>query len=263
MTDSLVYVYAILPAPVSIEIRGIDETDVRFVHSAGLTAAVSDVPGEDFGEEPLNTNLTDMAWLAPRAVAHQDVNQRLFEDSDAIVPLAFGTVFRDDDRVRQFLDSQTAALRQHLEKVRGAGEWVLALHLLRQPDPEDVAAASPMILQLRKQVADSPPGRAHLLRQRLHTLERDESRRLQSEAAQKVLGTLRAISLGVFREPLPTDAVEKPLLRASVLVSRAAEADFVDEVDRLRKRWPEPTYRLLLTGPWPPYRFAGLTDDTE
>jgi hypothetical protein len=120
-----------------------------------------------------------------------------------------------------------------------------------------------MIIGLREQIANSPPGRAHLLRRQLQTLERDESRRVQSEAAQRVLDTLRAISLAVFREPLPSDAVEKPLLRASVLVPRATEADFMDEVDRLRERWPEPTYRLLLTGPWPPYRFAGLTDDAQ
>ena len=42
---------------------------------------------------------------------------------------------------------------------------------------------------------------------------------------------------------------------------RLGETAFMDEVDRLRQRWPEPTYRLLLTGPWPPYRFAGLQRD--
>ena len=263
MTSSLVYVYAILSSPLSVEIRGIDAASVRFVTRGDLAAAVSDVPAEAFGEQALNTNVTDMAWLGPRAVAHQDVNAQLFERSEAIVPLAFGTVFHDDARVQEFLSAQSTALRQHLERVRDASEWVVALHLLRPLNPEDVAADSPMIMGLRQQIANSPPGRAHLLRQRLQTIERDESRRLQSEAAQNVLNALRAISLDVFREPLPTDAVEKPLLRASVLVRRESEADFMDEVDQLRKRWREPTYRLLVTGPWPPYRFAGLTDDAE
>ena len=92
----------------------------------------------------------------------------------------------------------------------------------------------------------------------LAVLERAESRRVQAEAATQLFDTLRTTSVDVFREPLPTDAVERPLLRASVLVRRDAETEFVDEVARLRGRWPEPTYRVLLTGPWPPYRFAGL-----
>jgi hypothetical protein len=47
-------------------------------------------------------------------------------------------------------------------------------------------------------------------------------------------------------------------LRVSVLVRRQDESQFVDEVERLRARWPEPTYRWLLTGPWAPYRFGGI-----
>jgi hypothetical protein len=100
-----------------------------------------------------------------------------------------------------------------------------------------------------------------LLRRQLATLERDEARRMQSEAAMGLLDALRATAVDVFQEPLPSDTVERPLLRASVLARRDAESEFMDQVDRLRQRWPEPHYRLLLTGPWPPYRFAGLQRD--
>jgi len=89
-------------------------------------------------------------------------------------------------------------------------------------------------------------------------LERDEARRLRGEAAEQMLDGLRAVAADVYREPLPTDTVERPLLRTSVLVRRKDESRFLDEVERLRARWPEPTYRLLLTGPWPPYRFGGI-----
>jgi hypothetical protein len=92
------------------------------------------------------------------------------------------------------------------------------------------------------------------------TLTRDEARRIQIDAVSRVLGALRVTAADVFQEPLPSDAVEKPLLRASVLVRRADETRFMDAMDGLRRDWPEPTYRLLLTGPWPPYRFGGLPD---
>jgi hypothetical protein len=222
-----------------------------------LAAAVSDVPSEDFEEEPLNTNVRDMNWLGPRAVAHQDVNAWLFEAVEAVVPLAFGTVFRNDERVRLLLTEQAASLRAQLDRVRGCAEWVVAMHLLREPNAEEVAAMSPSVQALRGEIEASSPGRAHLLRRQLAGLERDESKRVQTEAAGQVIDALQPVVVDVFKEPLPSDSVERPLLRASVLVRRAAEPEFLDQVDRLRDRWPEPTYRLLLTGPWPAYRFGG------
>jgi hypothetical protein len=255
---SLVYVYAVLPRPLASEVKGIAGRRVRYIEQDELAAAVSDVSAEEFDEEPLNDNVRNMAWLGPRAVAHQEVNARLHDESEAIVPLAFGSVFRDDDRVRQLLRDEHQALSQRLETVRGNAEWVLALHLMREPDEEAVTSASPAIQAMRQEITASAPGRAHLLRRQLSTLERDEARRIQADAAEQVLDAMKAVAIDVFVEPLPSDTVERPLLRASVLVARKDEAEFVERIDALRARWPEPTYRLLLTGPWPPYRFGGL-----
>jgi hypothetical protein len=253
---SLVYVYAVLDKPVDVDAQGIDELPVRWVSENALAAAVSEVAAEDFEEEPLNTNVRNLGWLGPRALAHQDVTARLFEASEAVVPLTFGTVFRDDDRVRHLLSEQNQALKSRLDAVRGCAEWVVALHLLQQPD----AAQSTAVTALRHEIESSSPGRGHLLRRRLETLERDEAQRITAEAAESALGTLRQAARDVYVEPLPADAVERPLLRASVLVTRERETAFMDHVDRLRQQWPEPTYRLLLTGPWPPYRFGGLAE---
>ena len=133
----MIYVYAILAGPVEAQLQGIGGAPVGWVTSGALAAAVSDVPGEDFDEEPLNANVRDMGWLGPRAIAHQDVNARLFDLADAVVPLAFGTVFRDESGARQLLGNQAAALRARLDRVRGCAEWVLTLHLLREASRSD------------------------------------------------------------------------------------------------------------------------------
>jgi hypothetical protein len=255
---SLVYVYGVLESPLAVELAGIGGRAVRWVTHNELTAAVSDVPADEFGEQALNEGLQDMAWLGPRAVAHQAVNARLHELADALVPLAFGTVFRDDERVREMLRDQTVLLKERLKVVHERAEWVVALHQLQPTDTQELAKSSPAVQSLAAEIETSLPGRAHLLRRRLAELERDEARRLQSDAADHVLANLRAVAADVYREPLPNDTIDRPLLRASVLVGRADEARFIDLVDRLRRTWPEPTYRVLLTGPWPAYRFGGL-----
>jgi len=260
---SLVYVYAVLVEPWAGELTGINGQPVRWITHAGLAAAVSDVPAEEFGEEPLNENVRSMTWLEPRAVEHQNVNYRLHDAVEAMIPLAFGTVFRNDDRVRQVLRERSGTLTERLEVVRGCGEWVLALELLREPGPELVAQASAAVRALHAQIESSAPGRAHLLRRRLVELEREEARRLRVQAAEETLASLREVAVDVYREPLPVDTVAQPLLRASILVRRQDEAQFMSRVERLRARWPEPTYRLLVTGPWAPYRFGGIDADDK
>lgn len=255
---ALIYVYAVLPEPVAGDLSGIDARPVRWIAEGGLAAAVSEVPSEEFDEQPLNEHVRDMGWLGPRAVAHQEVNYRLHADGLASVPLAFGTVFRDDERVRQLLRDEAPVLAERLGAVRGCAEWVVALHLMQVPGAEFLSEASAAIQALRGEIDSSSPGRAHLLRRRLAELERDEARRLTGEAAEKVLSSLGQVSVAAYAEPLPTDTVERPLLRASLLVRREAEPRFLDVIESLRVQWPEPVYRLLLTGPWPPYRFGGL-----
>jgi hypothetical protein len=259
---SLVYVYAVLPEPVAGDLSGIDAHPVRWIAEGGLAAAVSDVPSEDFDEQPLNERVRDMSWLGPRAVAHQEVNYRLHAGGEASVPLTFGTVFRDDDRVRQLLRDQAPVLAERLGAVRGCAEWVVALYLLREPDADYLAQSSPAIQTLLGEIQSSSPGRGHLLRRRLAELQRDESRRLKSEASDEVLSSLRQVAAAAYPEPLPADTVERPLLRVSLLVRREAESRFLDEVERMRAQWPEPVYRLQLTGPWPAYRFGGLRPET-
>ena len=50
------------------------------------------------------------------------------------------------------------------------------------------------------------------------------------------------------------------LAKACLQAGRLEEAQ--DAVERLRERWPEPVYRLLLTGPWPPYDFVQMQLDS-
>jgi hypothetical protein len=258
--NDLVYVYAILRHPLAEAFEGIDGRPLRWVlNDAGnLAAAVTDVPADEFDEEPLNARVRDLSWLGARAVAHQAVNERLWARSSGSLPLAFGTVFRDDSRVRQLLQDEADSLRQRLERVSGRGEWVVALHRVTASTADELDRSSQQLQRLHAEIESSTPGRAHLLRRQAATLERDEARRLDLEAAASLEELLRGVAEDVFREPLPTEDVERPLARLSALVKRQDETTFLDIIDSVRRRWPEPTYRVLLTGPWPPYRFAGL-----
>jgi gas vesicle protein GvpL/GvpF len=254
----LVYLYAILAAPApNAELRGIDERPVRWLNEHDLVAAVSDVPPAEFEEAPLNDHVRDLAWLEPRAVAHQAVNARVHELSPAMLPLAFGAVFRADAGVRDLLRTQALTLRARLDQVAGRSEWVVTLH-------RDEAAAlasldiSPRLRELHAEVQTASPGRAHLLRRRLVEERKRELGRVDAEVGERLASVLAELADAVYPEPLSAEAIERPLWRASLLVARSAESALLRGLDGLRAELEPRGYRVLLTGPWPPYRFGGL-----
>lgn len=238
-------------------LRGIDERPVRWIVEEQLAAAVSHVPAEDFEEAPLNERIRDLRWLEPRAVAHQTVTARLHELSPAVLPLSFGTVFRNEERVRDLLRNAGSSLRERLERVAGRSEWVLAVHR----DAEAALAsldASPRLRGLLAEVQTAPPGRAHLLKRRLAEARQAELRRADAEVEARLSTALGEVADAVFSEPLPAEAAERPMWRGSLLVGRAREADLVQALDGLRQELESRGYSLVLTGPWPAYRFGGL-----
>lgn len=239
---SLVYVYAVLEAPVAVSLRGMDGAPVRWVE-AELAAAVSDVAEADFAEEPLNERVRDLNWLGPRAIAHDAVNGQLWERAESVLPLAFGIVFRDDARVREVLTQRATEFKARLQRVRGKGEWVIALHA-------DALLTSDRIDALKQEIARASAGRAHLLKRRLVEVEREEQQRLQAEAADAFVREAESALDGVYVEPIPAEATERPLVRATVLVRDD------NGLKALVERWRERGYTVTQTGPTPPYRFA-------
>jgi hypothetical protein len=266
---TLRYVYAILAAgaaeaerPDRFALSGIEQAPVRLLVEGALAAALSDVPAEEFDEGPLNERVRDLAWLGPRAVAHQTVNGELFERFDAVLPLAFGAVFRDDEGVRRLLRERAASASAALDRVRGRGEWVIMVHRDEAAALASLDESSPALRDLREQLAAASPGRAYLLRRSVDELRRAELLRRDGEAIGEIVASLEPWVDDAYREELGARAPGGPVARASVLVARTAQPAFEEGLAAIEKRWQARGYALSVTGPWPPYRFGSLLSET-
>jgi gas vesicle protein GvpL/GvpF len=262
---SLRYLYAIFEAdPAAAAWRdeepllGVEAAPVRPLVEGALAGAVSDVPASDFDEGPLNEHVRDLDWLGPRALAHQQVNAHLFERVDAVLPLAFGAVFRDDNRVRRLLREQRADFLGRLARVRGRAEWVVTVHRDEAAALAALERSSTSLRDLRAQVEASSPGRAYLLKRREAELRREELLAGDAEATRAVVAALAGHAEDTYREAIAEGVRDGAITRVSFLVPRSREADFVDTVERLREHWCGRGYLVAPTGPWPPYRFGGL-----
>ena len=253
------YVYGIVHATDAVRVAsagltGIEEAPVGCVVEGALLAAASDVDEHEYGDTQLNEHVRDLDWLAMRAAQHQAVNGRLLELVGTVLPLSFGAIYRDDERVRQMLREDAADRGARLASLTGRGEWVVTV--TRDADtPVDDAD----VQALDAQIAASPPGRAFLLdKQRGTTLSRSIQRR-DSEAADDALARLGAIAERTYREPVAAGGTDAVALRASMLVARDREPELVTAIRELERQLGERGYRVRASGPWPAYRFGGMS----
>jgi hypothetical protein len=269
---TLTYAYAVLPAGTPADaalaagtIAGIDGAPVSRVEQGGLLAAVSKVPAAEFEEEPLNRSMRDLAWLGPRAEAHQAVNARLATLTDALLPLAFGAIYRTADSLRAFLVAQREPLQVRLDSVRGHAEWVLSLRrdddVLRASLPRE----SEPLRALAEEIAASAAGRAYLLRRRQREVQREESQRFDLVAASAVTALVEAMGGRTYPERIVAPAAGlgpapggRLIFRLSALVGRAEGGRLLEAVQRYAQAWQPRGYSLTASGPWPPYRFGAL-----
>ncbi len=254
---SLVYVYAIARAGTApTRLRGLDDAAVRTVAAGDLVAFVSDVAERDYAEEPLNAHIADMEWLTPRAVRHQEVNAALAAVCDPLVPLAFGTVFRDAARVTRMLSERAAELGRRFEALRGRSEWIAVVRRDRARALAAVESESGPLRALRSEIEAAPPGRGYLLARRLDETKRTELRASDAAAIVDATEAFERAQMRLFREPLVEDAGGGMLARFSVLARRDAGASLDGITAAYAKRWDARGYALELSGPWPAYRFS-------
>jgi hypothetical protein len=162
---------------------------------------------------------------------HEEVVEALMEDRD-LLPVRFGTRLDDETAAARALGERHQELASALDRVRGAVE--LSVRVLGEPpDGPDAEAPDPVTgadyLRAKAAAAAGARSALHSLHQPLASRAR-ESKQLAARDRHE-------------------------LLRAAYLVDRSAVESFVEHVAQLQHA--NPRLRLLCTGPWPPYSFAG------
>ena len=241
------YVYGIARAEATSGLElgaGVDGAPVETIRVGDLVAVVSplnDTAGwdvEGHGESALET-------LAPRARAHETVLERMM-DVGAGLPLRFGVLYPDVERLRQMLQDRATAFRRTLNALDGHSEWGLTITSERA---EHHPGSSPM----------PPDGRDYLSR-----------RRAERQAAQARTDRLAQIGAAIHQQLQERCAAAVAhsgtgtigrhgdvLLRASYLVPTASAETFRLSCEELLTDAPSELHLVgELTGPWPPYHFC-------
>lgn len=255
---TLLWAYAVVPPALDVARapEGVDGGAVAVLREAQLGALVSRVDAPTYAADAEQL-VGEVAWLAPRAAAHDAVTTWA-SDRGATVPLPMFTLFRDEDGVRAMLRQRARSLAPLLAQASRGREYVVRLFRLDDELAPALADLSTRIASLERQAADASPGQRYLLQRKLETERREEARRVGREVAHEAYEALAALSLDATADELPAADGTRgaAVLNAAFLVAHERYAGFQAAVTALVRRHEGRGFRVEFTGPWPPHHFA-------
>ncbi len=234
------------------------ETTFVKIDGGGLSAVASVVALADYGEEALRARLSEATWVAVRAMRHEKVVEH-FSRRASVVPLRFGTIYLESEKVERMLAERHDELLAIIERLRGREEWGLNVYTDRARLKEAIVSLSPRLSELSEQAAQAKPGQAYLMRKKIDSLRdaetRAETRRVAAAIEQELAGAAAASArLRVLKD----EGGEQGDVAAKLafLVERGRFEEFRAAAERLAQKYEGAGFKLELTGPWPPYNFA-------
>jgi len=259
--NTVVYAYGVVPAgfDVARAPAGIDDATVILLGAGRFAALASRLPADAYDASRVERSSGEVAWLSPRAQAHDRV-LTWAQDRGGVVPMPMFSLWRSERALTASLDQRAAELDRVFARVAGADEFGLRVH---RRDAEMVAHAhelDPAVAELRRAAAAASPGQRYLLERKLADQSKAAARAASQRIAREVFDGLRGIAREALARPLtPTQATPPDatlVLNGAFLVDRVRGDEFRAAV-AARMRECEPLGLVFdFTGPWPPYNFA-------
>jgi hypothetical protein len=257
---SVLYVYAVTRQPATADVEAVDGSR-RFdsVSIDDIAAVFTPVAEEAFSQAVIDQRANDLEWLGAIGYRHQAVVAELMKQT-AIVPLRAFTLFSSAEALRAYLHENRELLAKTLDRLDGKQEWTLRLEI----DPErfnaSIVTRVASLRALQTEIESAAAGKAFLLRKKLEEQKKSAARQaehdLLAEVERELLGRLKCESIAETRERRGG-----AFPQINVLINRDEEPALQALQDELLARYEPEGVVVGVTGPWPPYSFAGTSDE--
>ena len=244
--DTGIYVYSIIECaePRTFGKIGIGGRADEFytVHYKALAAVVSRTPLVVY--DPTRENV----------LTHVRVNEVSIEEGFTPVPMSFGTLFKTEKDIVEFLEDTYDALRDVLVKMKDKLEFGLRVNWAREEVLAEIERDDEGIRRLKEEISKSQQSSTYFARMQL-------GRMVEQALADKSDSYVRDI-YEYLREAAIASRSNKPIgdkmiMNAAFLVERDKAGIFDRMVTEIAQRY-EGKLSFRYTGPWPPYNFVTI-----
>ena len=215
--------------------------EVYTIHHGGLAAVVSDTPVVVY--DPTREN----------ALTHEHVQEVVMQEF-TVIPMSFGTVFRTEEDVVEFLKDTADTFYDVLRKMADKIELGLKVNWDKETVLVEVEHESEEIRRLKEEIVSNRLASAYFARMHLGPLVEGAMSDKADAYVREIYDRLRDCAVA-SRHNKPIG--DRMILNAAFLVERDKAANFDQKVQELADRY-EGKLRFHPTGPWPPYNFVNI-----
>ena len=241
-----IYVYSIIecaePRTFGKQSIGGRGDDVYTVHYKDLATVVSRTPLVVY--DPTRENV----------LAHEHVNEVIIEEGFTPVPMSFGTLFKTEKDIVEFLEDTYDALRDVLVKMKDKLEFGLRVNWAREEVLAEIERDDEGIRRLKEEISKSQQSSTYFARMQLGRMIDKAMVERSAEFVREIYDGLRSVCVA-SRDNKPIG--DKMIMNAAFLIQREREADFDAAVNRIAKKFGD-RLNFKYTGPWPPYNFVNI-----
>ena len=243
-----------------IHYKSIDgENEIFSIPYRDISALVSQIPLDEYSEEQLEKNLTDIEWVAPRVKIHERIIEHIMGFSP-VIPIKFCTIFRREDRIKEILEKHYNNLKSLLDYMSDKEEWGIKVYV--EPDvlSSAVARLNPEIKKLKERITNASPGEAFFLKKKRDSLLKEETDRALDELADEMYKRLLSLAVQSSRGKLfdrkITGKNDEMFLNLALLLKKKDIKGAKTKINKIVSQYKGKGVYSMLSGPWPPYNFC-------
>lgn len=261
MSGDVLYAYGVVRAGFSVNKlpAGIDDAPVAIVTEGDVAALVSRLPQGAYSPATIETNSGEVAWLSPRAMAHDRV-LTWAQEHGGVVPLPMFSMWGSDAALSRTLRERASALAAIFERVNDADEFGLRVHRRDAAMLEHIEELDDEVARLRRDAAAAAPGQRYLIERKIGERSKTALRAASQRMAREIFEDLKRLAREAVARPVVPNASGSTeatmVLNGAFLVSRANLETFRSAVGAQIRKHEARGLSFDFTGPWPPYNFV-------
>lgn len=246
--------------------KGIDgKGEVFTLAYRKVEAVVSEVLLKEFQSEDIRRKAReDLSWIKEKAVVHEKIIENAMRKNgkcSSLIPMRFGTIFRDTASLEYSLSRDYHKIRETLDRIRYKQEWCVKVYLRdREKFEQVIIKGNKKIKEMEKEIASLPEGMAYFMEGELKEVIFREQDKELSNMEDALLGKLGRQAAAFIKckilEREITGRREPMVLNAAYLIPDEKEADFKGDAGRLNQEIQTNGFYLEYSGPWPAYNFT-------
>jgi len=255
------WVYAIARAghPPPERVDAVDDSGkVEPIAEGPLMAFATPVDLREYSQQAVDSHSGDLEWLGAIGYRHQAVMQALMTGG-TVIPLRAFTLFGSPQMVQAQLRSGREQFTKVLERLDGKQEWTLRVEFEPQRWNEALNSRVDSLRAMAGEIASAAPGKAFLLKKKLDDerkkASRDAELQVVGEIEQQILEKLACETIAESRQ-----SRDGAFPQINVLINRDEEAVLQELHRDLSDRYAGEGITLAVSGPWPPYTFASVSN---